>query len=475
MATRLEELHGHQYAMQRVVSAMTRHDPDPGGSRAPRTLTLALVSALIAALILVGVLVVNVVTGRGSPTSLRSSTTVLIEKETGAQYVYTDGDDRLHPVLNYASGLLLANGSGQAPSTVRRGKLASMRRDAGLQVGATLGIPGAPDALPRKGDLLRDEWNVCLRTGATGEPPRTDLLIGAGAVTGGRPLAVPAAGATAEALLVRSPDRQTFLVFGNRKLLVAAPAVMLAAFGWTGRQPQPVSAAWLKALPAGPDIATPAIPGRGEQSTAVRAPVGRLFTAPGPNGNQWAVVRRNEVQTISEVQALLLQADPRTNVGAPVTVSTSDLVGLRPAPPPDDAGQLPATVPTLASFTSGACIRVPDAGAGVTAVVVNPAGASTAPAPAPSTGTGAGALAGQVSVPFGRGVLVRAVASPTAGADTGTLSIVTDNGLRYPIGDRDALTRLGYGSSTPLGMPSALVTLVPAGPELSIAAAQQVQ
>src|SRR3712207_7067785 len=43
--------------------------------------------------------------------------------------------DRLHPVLNYASGLLLATGAGEAPRTVRRGKLAEMRREAGLQVG----------------------------------------------------------------------------------------------------------------------------------------------------------------------------------------------------------------------------------------------------------------------------------------------------------------------------------------------------
>jgi type VII secretion protein EccB len=476
MATRLEELHGHQYTMQRVANALTRHEPDPGGPRAPRTLTLALVSALIAALLLVGVLVVNLVTGRGTPTELRGSSTVLIEKETGAQYVYVKNDDRLHPVLNYASGLLLTDGYGGQPVVVRRSRLADLRREENLQIGATLGIPDAPNALARTSDLIREPWTVCTQGVSTGTL-RSDLLVGVNAVTGGRTLTSPAPGATAEALLVRSPGRQgTFLIFGNRKLELADPAVALAAFGWAGRRGQPVSAAWLNALQQGPDISTPSIAGPGRQSQVVDAPVGQLLRAAGPNGDQWAIVRLNDVRPITEVQARLLQADPAADVGEPVTVDTSDLakLPLDSSPPAAGEDQLPVTVPTLASISSSVCAQVSDAAAGVTKIIVDPA-ASTSAAATPRTGTpdeSGAAVADRVSVPFGRGVLVRAVPSPTAPTTTGTLSIVTDNGIRYAIADSDALSKLGYANATPQNMPAQLVGLLPQGPALSTAAAK---
>ncbi|MBU2670224.1 type VII secretion protein EccB [Actinoplanes bogorensis] len=477
MATRLEELHGHQYSMQRIVSALTHHDPDPGGRRGPRHLTLTLVSAMIAALLLVGVLVYGVITGRGTPTQLRGTTSVLIEKETGAQFVYVKSDDRLHPVLNFASGLLLAEGSGGQATTVRRDRLADLRRDEKVQLGATLGIPDAPNSLPQSRELIREPWAVCVQ-GVGTAASSTDVLIGTGAVGGGRALAVASADAAGEALLVRVPDQQnTFLVFGNRKLRLANSAVALAAFGWAGRQAQTVTAAWLNSLPQGPDVSTPRIPGLGEQSRVVEAPVGRLLRAPGPNGDQWAVVRRDDVQPLTEVQARLLQADPAADVGSPVTINTSDFarLPLDSGPLPAGADQLPKTVPTLAAISGTACAQFPDA-ATTPKIVVDPTAIAPAAAAA-KTGTpvnSRAAAADRVSVPFGKGVLVRSVPSGSAPAGSGTFSIVTDNGVRHAIGDTDALTRLGYGQATPQNMLSEIVSLLPEGPALSIEAAKAV-
>ena len=376
MATRLDELHGHQYTTQRIVNALTRHDADPTGPARPRSLTLALVSASIAALLLVGTLVFNALTGQGTPSDLRDSSTVLIEKETGAQYVYTKADDQLHPVLNYASGLLLAEGAGGAPTTVRRSRLASLRRDSTVQIGAVLGIPDAPNALPRPGDLVHDPWHVCTIAapgGTTG--PRTGLLVTANSVSGGHTLVTPESGGAAEALLVQAPDQRVYLVFANRKFLLPEPSVVLTAFGWTGRPRQPVAAGWLNALATGPDIRTPEIVGLGEQSRAVPAPIGRLYQASG--SDQWAVVRRDDVLSISYVEARLLQTGSRTGLPDPVKVSLAEFAALRltsPAP-----STMPKVVPTLLSIASTACVRVPDAATGVTAVVVDPS-PSAAPA-----------------------------------------------------------------------------------------------
>lgn len=473
MASRLDELHGHQYATQRVVNAVTRHDADPT-MRRPRSLTLVLVGGMVAALVAVGTLVYNALTGQGGPRDLRNTATVLIEKESGAQFVYTKADGQLHPVLNYASGLLLAEGSGAAPTTVRRERLASLRRAAGIRVGTTLGIPDAPNALPRPADLARDAWHVCSELSG-GAAPRTSLLAGGAAVSGGRQLGGPAPTSPGEALLVQAPDRRVFVVFANAKFLLREPGIVLAAFGWTGRPRQPVSTGWINALPSGTDLATPSIAGLGEPSRAVRDTIGRLYRAPGPRGDQWAVVRRDTVQPITDVQARLLQADPQTPVGQPVQVSTADFATLTstadPAPDvaPDNA---PAVVPALQSISSSACVRVDDAATGVAAVVVDPNPAGAPPAARASGGAPVPATADNVSVPFGRGVLVRAAASPTTPAGSGSVSIVTDAGIRYPIADNDALTRLGYGGRDPVAMPAELVALLPVGPALSTAAAR---
>jgi type VII secretion protein EccB len=468
MASRLDEVHAHQYTTQRVVNALTRHDADPL-ARPPRTLTLVLVGGMVAGLLAAGALVFNVFTGQGGPRDLRDSSTVLVEKESGAQFVYTKSDSQLHPVLNYASGLLIAEGSGAEPTVVRRKRLASLRSDKGIQVGATLGIAGAPNALPRRSDLIRDAWQVCTRS-AAGDAPRTDLFVGAN-VAGGQVLAAPRTGSAGESLLVQTPDESVFLVFANKKFSVPRPAVLLAAFGWTGRQPQPVSAGWINALPAGPDIDTLPIAGLGQRSRVINDTIGRLYQAPGTGVNQWAVVQRDRVQPVSDVQARLLQADPRINVGDPVKVSTAFFatlpsIGAPSADPAQDG--VPTIVPALLPMGSSACARVPDAAAGVTSVVLDAALPAAAPVPA---GAAPASSADFVSVPFGRGVLVRAAASATAPASSGTVSILTDSGLRYPIADNNAMTRLGFGGSNPVAMPSELVSLLPVGPTLSTSAA----
>ena len=66
-----------------------------------------------------------------------------------------------------------------------------------------------------------------------------------------------------------------------------------------------------------------------------------------------------------------------------------------------------------------------------------------------------------------------AAASPNAPAESGTVSIVTDTGRRYPIASRDLLGRLGYGGTTPRQVPAQLIALLPQGPALDAAKARQ--
>jgi hypothetical protein len=172
----------------------------------------------------------------------------------------------------------------------------------------------------------------------------------------------------------------------------------------------------------------------------------------------------------------LILASPHD--GEPIKVSTADFAKLpgigAPISEPELAGT-PALIPTLVKMTAVACARVPDATTGVLSIQVDPKTATAAPAAKTDQARSdpAKTPADRISVPFGRGVLVRNVASPTAPANSGTLAIITDSGIQYSIADQAAQAKLGYGNTTPLAMPSSLVDLFPAGPALSTGAAAQ--
>ncbi|WP_038865917.1 type VII secretion protein EccB, partial [Mycobacterium avium] len=64
-----------------------------------------------------------------------------------------------------------------------------------------------------------------------------------------------------------------------------------------------------------------------------------------------------------------------------------------------------------------------------------------------------------VYLPTGRSAYVR------AGANAGTRYLITDTGVRFAVPDDDAAADLGLGQPSPAPWP--LLTLLPAGPELS--------
>jgi ESX secretion system ATPase EccB len=457
--SRQDQLHSYQYSQQRVVAALVTHDPDPQRSPLRRAGTTALVSLLIASIAVGGAAIYGLLTGRSS-VEVTDSKVVFQEKGTGARFVYLAADSRLHPVLNYASGMLLATAATPELKSVSTEKLAK------VQLGPPLGIPGAPDSLPKAGALLTGRWTVCTDNQSTTGKPRSTLLVG-------RPLTDGTVAArTGKALLVRDPAGVTSLVVGNRRFSIPQALLVgtLRVLGWSDRSPWPVSAAWSNAVPTGPDLVAPAIPDFGAASQIDGLRVGQLVT--GPTGGV-AVVLRDGTTALTDMQARLMQARP----GVPAPVPVANFVGL-----PDsktrlsDAGNadgLPPSVPDLPPGTPGrACITLPvDAKAGEGIRIDSNLPPSTAV-------TGAGVergdiLADFVCIPRGKGVVTAAAASPTAPEGTGTVSIVTDTGVSYPLAGREVLTKLGYAGVKPLPVPAELVRLLPVGPSLDPVAARR--
>ncbi|WP_233606678.1 type VII secretion protein EccB [Micromonospora sp. Llam0] len=378
MTSRQHQLQSHRYAARRLVEALVSRQADPARP-ARRTAPATLAGVLVAVLGFGGAAAYGAVTGSVA-TDWRDSRVVIVERESGARYVYRAG--RLHPVRNYSSALLIA---GTAPPRTVLVRQAALR---GVERGSPLGIPDAPDSLPRPEDLTGPEWTVCSSVADQGESaaPSMSVLLGVGS-SGGRPLGD-------DALLTRLPDGAVQLIWRGRRHAVTEPELVLAALGWTRHRPLPVAPAVVRALPAGADLGRLTVPGAGQPSRTIPdTTVGEVFLVVTQSGlRQYAVAYRDGLAGITQVQAdLLLTAHDQAG---PTRLTQGRFSGLPRVDEliPDGPQAPPAETPALRSAATGTvCVG----GAGIQSplrVAVDP--------DAPATG---------VRLPPGGGALVEAV------------------------------------------------------------------
>jgi hypothetical protein len=90
VATRRDQLQSYQFLMQRVVSALVIHDTDPQQSPLRRFAGSAFAGLMIAVIGIAGVAVFGVLVQGGKKT-WRSPQAIVMEKETGARYVFRNG------------------------------------------------------------------------------------------------------------------------------------------------------------------------------------------------------------------------------------------------------------------------------------------------------------------------------------------------------------------------------------------------
>src|ERR1700710_1689169 len=105
MASRRDQLQSHQFRTQRVISALVMRETDPAQSPLRRGIGAVFAGLMIAVMIGAGYGVYGLLTKTGA-SDWKTDGAVVIEKDTGASYVYRGG--QLHPMLNYASALLVA-------------------------------------------------------------------------------------------------------------------------------------------------------------------------------------------------------------------------------------------------------------------------------------------------------------------------------------------------------------------------------
>lgn len=470
MPSRRDQIQSYQFLIQRIISALVMREPDAQQSPFRRLGGAVFAGVMIAVLVTAGAGIFGLVKPGGKKT-WKTENTVVLEKETGAVYVYRGG--ALQPVLNYASARLIA-GKPNSPVSVSRASLAGERR------GVQLGIPGAPDALPDPKRLVGPAWTLCSAPGVdqSGSTVRQTVLVVGSPSRGGGPLGD-------RGLVVTDLDSaEVYLVWKDRRYLIRDANVVLEALTLAQRPRLRVGAAWLNALPRGDDLGRIDIPGRGTQSAAVTGAVtGQVFVVATAGGDkQYYVALRDALAPVSFLQVSILLGDPATKVAyggatpTPREFSAADASSARKSDVfqrQDGDAQPPADLPELVDVSqqTSACAAfrharplptvfieaaMPDAGSG---------------APTTSRTEEGTALADRVVVPPGRGAVVEAM--PAADAERGALALVTSEGIRYAVPNRNVLEALGYGKVRPTRLPASLVARLPEGPALDPDAARR--
>jgi len=394
-----------------------------------------------------------------------------VVKDSGARYLSLDGV--LHPVLNLASAKLLAGDQ----LTVRNVNAKSIKQ---APRGASIGLIGAPDALPASTALTSGPWRACA----------TQQLDDTGAITAKLTLAIgltPAGqqlGATAAAP-VAGPDGNDYLLWNGQRLRMDRANNVVQAVGYAGADLPPVSAAFLDAVPAGPDLAVPKTPAAGSPGPVLAGQpsrLGQLFSD--SSENRYLLTRQGLVALTPTLYALY-NADPRTQstayAGGNITLRSlgpSDLTAHLAAPAASAAlthnGGLPVALPAIVHLSSrqAVCEQIhPGAGFATSLAVMDASAVAAADQSAPDAEPGVSASClpvDEISVQPGAGVLVNAALA--AGAPGAAYYLVTDGGVKYPIPSADVLGTLGYGSATATMLPVNWLSLLPTGPALDPAA-----
>jgi len=460
MQNRREQVQAYRFLTRRIVAGLLLGEPE-ANERPMRRFALALIGgALIAAVVFAGVGIYGLVRpGGGHP----AENALILERESGAKFLYLQG--RLHPVLNWTSARLIAGNATPAVQTVSAASLRDVPR------GRPVGIAGLPDELPDPSALLGLPWSVCSAPrSAASAVPATYLFVGT-APGGGTPLDERAG------LLVTttdSPDR--YLVYQDRRLRIRDNATV-TALGWAGTPVAKVGDGLLNALPAGPDLGVPAVPGSGERGPAsvggAPTTVGQLFGV----GDQYYVMMRSGLSPVGGVTARLMLAAGITATPTTAAEAGRVLTGDRVEPP-----GFPTAIPAVELGGAGypmLCALYQGAPAADRPVRVHTYAAASdqarlvpeAAAPA-LVGADGVRTADRVVLPGGRATLVRLL--PPPGAAPGTTYLITDQGFKYPlpIAAADKVRQsLGYAAVTPVSIPAALLALVPTGPALDPQAA----
>ncbi|SEF27720.1 type VII secretion protein EccB [Amycolatopsis pretoriensis] len=465
MQSRKDQVQAYFFVVGRLAAAVTHGRPDVLQPPNKRTNSGVVLGFMLAA-VLAGIFGVYGLFVPGGDNTWQSQGAIVMDESTGARYVYLDG--QLRPVLNYSSARLASgNAGGGSVISVSRNSLKN------TPIGQPIGIPGAPDALPDSGKLVDPAWTECIQPGGT-----VTLLLGE---VRDKPDVSAAHG-----IVVATPDGGVYLLWQGKRYRVGERTV-LETLGYGAVRPVPVVPSWLNPIPAGPDITLPQVPGAGTSGPVIDgrpSRVGQVYKIHNAalGFDQLYLVGSDAVSSLSRTGAALVLASPAAKAAyrdaevRPIEAGPGALSGIPVSAGPDFAAGLPADPPQIVtpSQTDSPCVSfMPSEHSAMSAAVEFRPASQVAARSVPAAAHRAGETADRVGVPAGAGVLAKELLAP--GAVPGTLYLVTEVGIRFPLADAGVAGSLGYPASSAVLVPRELLDLLPTGPVLSASGAVQPQ
>ncbi|CAM3193897.1 type VII secretion protein EccB [Stackebrandtia soli] len=440
MRTKREQVQAHRFVIRRIVSAMVGGEPETLDLPMRRLSIAAAAGTAITLLVFAGFWVVGLMFPGGAD-SWKTDGAIVIEEETGARFVYWDG--QLHPVLNYASALLIAAEGDGDVHLVHQSSLADTPR------GRMLGIPDAPDALPESDRFTSTPWQTCSAPDAFNPTERdSHVLIGSEMEPGTK--------LGSMSLLLESDGRH-YLAIGDTKYRVPSDN-SLPALGTNAEQAVDVDSVLVNSLRTGPDLVVK-IPKKGEPGRELAGEtyeIGSVFS----NNGKFYVLVDDGLAPIGELAAELI-GTARVELPTAVVGQNQSKTTIEPE---DFPKKRPTVVEGIDSRDTAICSVFDD---GVLELMTHspiPKSLALNAQPAPVGEKDEIATADHVSLPGGFAALIRAEVSP--GAAGGTIYLITDQGWKYGM-STETIEAFGYQKVKPTTVPSSMLALLPTGPVLS--------
>jgi len=260
MATRKDQLDAFVFARRRMVANLVAPSPTGSDEGAPRPVKTFFTSAILSAIAVAGVAVLGVFKP-SAPSGWESG--LAVDSSSGAEYVYSQQDTALHPILNISSARLLLGDKFKKydvpDKTIN-----------GMKIGAPFGILGAPPDVPVAADVDLTRWNLCLQSKSAANQAQAGgkTVLEIGYQNGGENPVNQDTG-----FVVHDSSNTNYLITGDRAYPIDGAAVLSTLTGSpaaTGGTEGPwVSAAWLKAFAPGSTLRFPTLAGLGGPLTGL--------------------------------------------------------------------------------------------------------------------------------------------------------------------------------------------------------------
>ncbi|MGP4015344.1 type VII secretion protein EccB [Saccharopolyspora sp. 5N708] len=461
--TTKSQVQAYRFVLRRMESALVRKDAvmlhDPMGSHKRATIA----GAVLAAVGIVGFLVWGLFGGRGSVPDPGS---IVIAKESGSVFVVTSDDQaqkRLIPMLNMASAklLVMAQGGGQGggpvePTTVKEAALADFPR------GALTGMVNAPTFLPKANNAAEPSWAIC-------DVGQVQNSLNDARVEAATQVQTTVIGGDGNHGTELAPNQSLYVedeTSGNQYLIYRVQDLpgrphthtvksrvdqtqsnVLDIFGLDGATPRTISTNMLNSIPEVPMLQVPDVPGDGTQLDYMsRYQAGDVVrrTVPG-QPDQFFLLLQGGKQQINEGAAAVLHG--ARNDSQDIPNATGAVTDAQTAPSEEQLNltNFPMSVPKPVTFQQAdtSCLSWKNVNGDQNITVTLHKGSPTAKAPVKlAQFDGSGPNVDYFYMPPGKAAVVRG-SSNEAGANSGPIFLVSDQGVQY--GVKDVATAQGLG------------------------------